>query len=557
MRATWACLEQQTRRNIAISAAAAAVLAAFDAIAIGLLPNLIDRFQTDDPQHGGVSLLAMSTVIATLLIAKSFASVMLVRWEASFFAAGESERTIGLFRHLLHLPYGDTAHTSTGEYVRDLHIAVPALYRNAAAGMARLVADGLSIVGLVIAVIVSSPVTGAVLVVFFMGAGQLYSRLIRARANRISRLFHDGNRACLVDLQETFGGLKTVKAFSIEDMAVDRFARTRSRFARSVRGLILYGQLSRVYMEIVLVVGLGTSLGAVYLVSGRAAVLTVFGLLAGAAARAMPALTRLLNRITVIKLNGESVLRLQPLLRHLEEDSAAGTSTVPAAEASRGSDRAGIASLDGGRLVALERVRFRYPGAADDALHGVSLDLGPGELVAILGGSGMGKTTLVDLLIGLLSPQQGTVRRVAGGSVGYVAQDTFVWDDTIRFNVAVGRPPVGSDVETAIWDALEAAQLANWVRTLPGGLDERLGERGNRMSGGQRQRLGLARALYGHPAILVLDEPTSALDGDTSRALLNTLVALKSTVGIVVVTHDPIVMNFSDRTLTLEASARR
>src|SRR5207245_8788647 len=107
------------------------------------------------------------------------------------------------------------------------------------------------------------------------------------------------------------------------------------------------------------------------------------------------------------------------------------------------------------------------------------------------------------------------------------------------------------------WASLESAWLAEWVRTLREGLDAPLGERGGLMSGGQRQRLGLARALYGRPAILVLDEPTSALDSETSRSLLSTLVAIKGGMGIIVVTHDPIVVEYSDRTITLGAASGR
>jgi ABC-type bacteriocin/lantibiotic exporter with double-glycine peptidase domain len=177
-------------------------------------------------------------------------------------------------------------------------------------------------------------------------------------------------------------------------------------------------------------------------------------------------------------------------------------------------------------------------------------------MVAILGESGAGKTTLVDVLIGLLSPERGEVWRPARTSFGYVAQETFVWDDTVRFNLTLDRPPVRASIEADVWESLEAARLAEWVRSLPDGLDTRLGERGSRMSGGQRQRLGLARALYGHPTVLVLDEPTSALDSETSRSLLATLVSIKAEVGILVVTHDPIVMEYSDRTVTLSASGR-
>src|SRR5438270_9140136 len=207
--------------------------------------------------------------------------------------------------------------------------------------------------------------------------------------------------------------------------------------------------------------------------------------------------------------------------------------------------------------MSLEHVTFRYPTASTEVLRDVDLGLRGGELVAIMGETGAGKTTLVDILVGLLSPASGNVRRSEDGPVGYVAQETFAWDDTIRFNVALDRPPITSDVESEVWNALEAAKLAEWIRSLPDGLETRLGERGSRMSGGQRQRVGLARAMYGHPSVLLLDEPTSALDAETSRSLMSTLATIKRDVGIIVVTHDPIVVEFADRTVTLAYPGRR
>jgi ABC-type bacteriocin/lantibiotic exporter with double-glycine peptidase domain len=280
----------------------------------------------------------------------------------------------------------------------------------------------------------------------------------------------------------------------------------------------------------------------------------------------MPAIARCLYALTVIKVSGASVLGLEPHLLQMEEmeraaliryeDDRNGRSPESDSARMQVSPRSGVGSPEA-KLVSLERVHFRYPSATSNALNDVSLDLRPGELVAIMGESGAGKTTLVDVLIGLLAPKGGTVRRPSFAVVGYVAQETFVWDDSVRFNVTLDRPSTTGDTEAEIWASLEAARLAEWVRSLPEGLDAPMGERGSRISGGQRQRLGLARALYGHPRILVLDEPTSALDSETSRSLLSTLVTIKEGIGIIVVTHDPIVVEYSDRTITLGAVAGR
>ena len=203
------------------------------------------------------------------------------------------------------------------------------------------------------------------------------------------------------------------------------------------------------------------------------------------------------------------------------------------------------------RLVSLEGITFRYPTGAGEALREVSLDLRSGELVAIVGESGSGKTTLVDLLIGLLSPQYGTVRRPGAAGIGYVSQDTFVWDDTVRFNVALDRTSASANADAEVWASLESARLATWVRTLPEGLDTRLGERGNRGCGGSGHGGLGGRWLFRLGSSTSCCRPARTLARDRAGD------AIKDGVGIVVVTHDPIVVEYSDRTVALDPAEGR
>jgi ABC-type multidrug transport system fused ATPase/permease subunit len=550
----WSCFQATTRHKLIVSGVLAAALAALDAVAVGLIPLLIHRFEgKSGGLFAGTSTTELGAFVVALLITKTLCGAVLLWWQSSFIAYDESERTIELFHHFFHRPYGDTAGINTNQFVRDLQFAVPQLYRGAGAGLGQLIADGLGLAGLIAIVLFTSPLTGVVLFVFLVFAAQLYARLIRSRVGRLSTRQHAETNDCLKDLNESFGGLKTLKAFSAENVAIGRFTDTRNTFALSARDLLFYTQVSRYYLEVALVVGLGACMGVAYTVNGSGAVLALFGLLSGVAARAMPALARCLYSVTAIKVAGAWIFGLEPDLRRLEEPSASHETTGPEHNEA---PAVSIASDDRPRLVALDRVSFRYPRGTEEAVRDVSLDVRPGEMVTILGESGAGKTTLVDVLIGLLSPDRGEVWRPPGTSFGYVAQETFVWDDSVRFNVTLDRPPAAGSVEDEIWHSLEAARLSDWVRGLPEALETELGERGSRMSGGQRQRLGLARALYAHPTVLVLDEPTSALDSETSRALLATLVSVKSDVGILVVTHDPIVMEYSDRTITLSATGR-
>ena len=169
-----------------------------------------------------------------------------------------------------------------------------------------------------------------------------------------------------------------------------------------------------------------------------------------------------------------------------------------------------------------------------------------GEFVSIMGASGSGKTTAIDILLGLLVPQEGQVlvngvdiqEDYAGwlAHIGYIPQMIFMLDDTIRGNVAFGISRSDVD-ENQVWKALEEAQLADFVKSLPRGLDTTIGERGVRLSGGQRQRIGIARALYTDPELLIFDEATSALDNETEAAIMESINSLHGKKTMVIIAH--------------------
>jgi ABC-type multidrug transport system fused ATPase/permease subunit len=187
-----------------------------------------------------------------------------------------------------------------------------------------------------------------------------------------------------------------------------------------------------------------------------------------------------------------------------------------------------------------------YPMADSPAVNEVSFDIKPGEFVAFVGSSGAGKTSLVDLVLGVLQPNFGQVT-ISGleplsavstwpGSVSYVPQDVSISKGSFRENVSLGYPDSVAD-DAHVWNCLRAARLEDFVQSLPHKLDSQVGERGTSLSGGQRQRLGIARALFTNPMLLVLDEATSALDGETEANIAETLVQLRGKTTVIMVAH--------------------
>ena len=196
--------------------------------------------------------------------------------------------------------------------------------------------------------------------------------------------------------------------------------------------------------------------------------------------------------------------------------------------------------------IVISKICFSYPGSGSFAIRDASVEINAGSSLAFVGGSGAGKTTIVDLILGLLPPDSGKIE-ISGlspsdaitkwpGSISYVPQDVLIINGTIRENVSMGYSSESFD-DSLVWDALATAQLDDYVKDLPEGLQTRVGERGARLSGGQRQRLGIARAMFTKPKLLVLDEATSSLDGQTEYDVATAINKLKGRVTVVMIAH--------------------
>ena len=196
--------------------------------------------------------------------------------------------------------------------------------------------------------------------------------------------------------------------------------------------------------------------------------------------------------------------------------------------------------------ICMEHLGFHYPGTSEEVLTDVSFSIPKGSFVGILGPSGAGKTTFVDILLGLFVPTRGRITvdgtdirhalRAWQANIAYVPQSIYLTDATIRENVALGESPAEID-EARVHRALTMAELNAFVNAQEHGLDTMVGERGVKLSGGQRQRIGIARALYQQPDVLILDEATSALDSETEKSITDTILKFKGQITIIAIAH--------------------
>jgi ABC-type multidrug transport system fused ATPase/permease subunit len=350
-------------------------------------------------------------------------------------------------------------------------------------------------------------------------------------------------------IQQGLGGVKDVKLLGREAYLVSQFQVHAVGSAHAARSQTTLQALPRLWLELLAVGGL-TALIAIMIGQGKATqdMLPVVALFAAAAFRFLPSVNRVLGAVQGIRYQRPVVDALHGEIQLMSGDV----------------DTAGALPVSFDETLALEGVSFRYPGAEAWALRDVSLTIERGTSVGFVGTSGAGKSTLVDVVLGLLNPDTGAVKidgrdirsnlRGWQDQIGYVPQSIFLTDDTLRRNVAFGIPDEQID-ESAIEYAVASAQLDSFVKALPDGLDTVVGERGTRLSGGQLQRIGIARALYHNPGVLVMDEATSALDTETERGVMEAVRALRGEKTLLVVAHRTSTVEHCDYVFRLEQGA--
>lgn len=276
------------------------------------------------------------------------------------------------------------------------------------------------------------------------------------------------------------------------------------------------------------------------------------GVFAMGAFKILPSISKLSSRVNTIIYN-------QPGLKHCYDNIMEARHID--SEALIGNSQEKESDIKFRNIINVRNVVWKYANSNNVVLEKLSLTIKKGEAVAFIGKSGAGKTTLADVILGLFEPQSGCVEMDGinvfsiphewSKIIGYVPQNVYLIDDTIRANVAFGIP--GEDVsDTKIWAALKQAQMDNYVKELPDGLDTMVGERGVRFSGGQRQRIAIARALYEDPDILVLDEATSALDNETERAVMESIEKLHGTKTLIIIAHRLSTIKKCDRIIEIK-----
>ena len=434
----------------------------------------------------------------------------------------------------LSMPYEWYVQRNSSELLRNSWNNVQEVNQGVFQQLAELVAHLVLVVAMV-GVLLATSVTLTVGAVGVLGTVLLsILALVQPRLKAYGQLRQQATREALKALQQAFGGARDLKILGAERVFSRTFGRARATMADLRVRTAVFSYLPRVAIEVAFFGLLLTGVALAVTRGDVTDILSSLGVFAYAGLRLQPSLQKISISVNQLRFN-------EPAVDELME----GLDDLDRAVADRHAADAVPGDLEFADELRFDGVTYRYPGTDVDALAGVDLRVPRGSSLGIVGVTGGGKSTLLDLMCGLITPTSGTVTidgvdledrtRAWHRAIGVVHQQSFLIDDTLRANIAFGVPPDRID-DDRIASVVRSAQLEDVIEWLPEGLETVVGERGVKLSGGQRQRVTLARALYRRPKVLILDEGTASLDNETERLVIDDITT-GDDVTLVMVAH--------------------
>lgn len=442
-----------------------------------------------------------------------------------------------LFQEYLSKPYEFHLQKNTANLLRNVNSEVPKVFQGIIIAAFQLSTELLVVICLLSLLLITAPVPTIVASTLLAGSVLTFFRLFRKKISQLGKEQQVVSGTMIKWVNQGLGASKEVKVSGKERFFVDAYTSQSQIRARNSMYLKMLDQVPRYFIETLLVAVVLITM-TIIIIQGMDTnqLVSTMALFAMAAFRLMPSINRIMSLITSIKIS-------QPSLSVIHEDLFLNKEVIDNCEKMIPLVREEKSFND---CIRLDDISFRYPKQKGYSIKDVSLTIPIGKSVAFIGESGAGKTTIVDIILGLFQPERGKVlvdgknlfeqKTLWQRKIGYIPQSIFLSDDSIRANVAFGVD-IDKINDEDVWRALEQAQLKEFVESLPDQLETTVGERGVRLSGGQRQRIGIARALYHNPEILFMDEATSALDNDTEREIMRAVDGLKGEKTLIIVAH--------------------
>lgn len=495
----------------------------------------------------------LSVVLAGLavlvLVSKTLISAYVSRRIFRFLANRQADVSARLARAFLSRPLLEVQRWTTSEAIYALGGGVGAATVSVL-GSAIIIASEVFLFIVVIAtLLIVDPLTTVGAIFLFGGIVLIMHRFLSRRGSLNSQVITSASIDTLSAVSEALQTYRETTVLSRRDLYISKYQRLIGNYARATASNAYIMEIPKYVLEATLYLAVLFLAVTQFLTKPLDQAAATVALFLAAGSRVVPALLRLQGAAITIR---NASVQAQPtyyLAEHLkygssDQDVMQRAQNPETALAIKDRIARGHSGFNADIIV--ENVTVTYPDSSQPALIGASFELKQGMSAALVGSTGAGKSTLADVIIGVIEPEHGFVT-VGGlspraaisscpGAIAYVPQAVALVFGSVRENVALGLPPdaISDDM---VWEALERAHLADFLRDSREGLDTMIGERGVRLSGGQRQRLGIARALYTRPRLLVLDEATSALDAETEQAIVATLNELEGDVTTVTVAH--------------------
>lgn len=475
----------------------------------------------------------LAGVLIVVYVVKNFSLILLYYVQYAFTFSSQKKLSTRMLQCYMQQPYSFHLQNNSADLMRNIESDVTMMFQ-AIMSMLGLLAElcVCLILGAYLVIKDKSIAIGMVLILglFILTFAKPFKRYL-TRIGGEDRVYRAGITKWL---HQSLGGIKETKILGREEYFCNKFDDNYCSWSEREKKYRLLQVAPRPVMETVCIFAL-LSVIIIKLLNGTSSAyfVTTVSVFAVAAFRLLPSINRITSSYGVIMFNLPAFDAIYHDLKEIEELNSLSNLEEKKSE-----------HLIFNDSISLENVSFSYQGKEDSVLENISLTITKNQAVAFVGPSGAGKTTLVDIILGILKPTKGRVL-VDGEDIakhqngwrknlGYIPQSIYLMDDTIRNNILFGQE---MEDEKKLWKAVEEAQLKDFIETLENGIDTVIGEDGICLSGGQRQRIGIARALYTNPSVLVLDEATSALDNETESAVMDAINSLTGTKTLIIIAH--------------------
>ena len=485
-----------------------------------------------DPPQQQLAIYAMLAIVIFYFI-KAIYLTFLSKIQSVFVYDLKKSIAQKLFDGYLNQDYSYHITHNSSHLIRNVTTEVNHFIDGGIKQMLFLIVETLVIIGILSLLIIIEPLSSFFILIVLGGASYLFFYFTKSRIYKwgLARQHHEGKK--IQHFQQSLTGIKEVKLFGKEQYFTDSFYIDNSGETNVESKQFFLTLVPRIFLEtlavfiiIILIVSL--------LIQGNSSetVIPILGVFAAAAFRTLPSVTRVLHAIQSLRY---SVPITDLLIKEYKDFSKADDKKII-----RKNEPINFKSL-----FKLNNITYKYDNSSNPAINNLTLEIKKGEAIGFIGESGAGKSTLVDILMGLLEPQDGYLSidgiKIEDTSswknkIGYVPQSIYLIDDTLEKNIAFGIKDEDIDREKVL-KAIKDAQLDSVLKSDKEGLDMILGERGIRLSGGQIQRVGIARALYGDPEVIVLDEASSALDSETEKEIIKSINLLSGKKTIIMIAH--------------------